>query len=235
MKKKPPPRRRLSQEERRRVIIEQAIRVFAEQGFGASTRVLAQRIGMTQPLLFQHFASKDDLIQAVFAALFERMSMRDWRTALGDGDGDGDLRSRLIEFFMSYATTLYDYHWIRIYMFAGLEGGAFNRMYIGKLTEPLLREIAVQIRRDRGLKRCSPADVTAREIELLWILHGGLYYSAIRKQIYGMAIESVDVRPLIQYGVDSVLAGMGSLLDDLGKARVRRPKAARAPLRAVAD
>ncbi len=233
MKKKPPPRRRLSQEERRRVIIEQAIRVFAEQGFGASTRVLAQRIGMTQPLLFQHFASKDDLIQAVFAALFERMSMRDWRATLGDGDGD--LRSRLIEFFMSYATTLYDYHWIRIYMFAGLEGGAFNRMYIGKLTEPLLREIAAQIRRDRGLKRCAPADVTAREIELLWILHGGLYYSAIRKQIYGMAIESVDVRPLIQYGVDSVLAGMGSLLDDLEKARVRRPKAARAPLRAVAD
>ncbi len=233
MKKKPPPRRRLSQEDRRRVIIEQAIQVFAEQGFGASTRVLAQRIGITQPLLFQHFASKDDLIQAVFAALFERMSMRDWRTALGDGDGD--LRSRLIEFFMSYATTLYDYHWIRIYMFAGLEGGTFNRMYIGKLTEPLLREIAAQIRRDRGLKRCAPADVTAREIELLWILHGGLYYSAIRKQIYGMAIESVDVRPLIQYGVDAVLAGMGNLLDDLGKAGVRRPKSARTPLRAVKD
>lgn len=220
MKKKPPVKRRLSQQDRRQVIIEQAIRVFAEKGFGASTRELAERIGITQPLLFQHFQSKDDLIQAVFDALFERMSSRDWRSVLKQDDQD--LRSRLIEFFMSYATTLYDYHWIRIYMFAGLEGGAFNRMYIGKLTEPLLREIASQIRKDRGLKRWASAFVSAREIELLWILHGGLYYSAIRKQIYGMAIESVDVRPLIEYGVDSILSGMKGLLDDLEKTAALR-------------
>jgi hypothetical protein len=61
----------------------------------------------------------------------------------------------------------------------------------------------------------------------LWILHGGLYYSAIRKQIYGMAIESVDVRPLIQYGVDSILAGMGSLLDDLENTAALRRKTRR--------
>jgi AcrR family transcriptional regulator len=220
MKKKPTVKRRLTQEDRREIILEQAIKVFAEKGFGASTRDLAQRIGITQPLLFQHFPSKDDLIQAVFAELFERMSTRDWLSKLRDDKLD--LRSRLIDFFMSYATSLYDFHWIRIYMFAGLEGGAFNRMYIGKLTEPLLREVAAQIRRDRGMKRCAPSDVSAREVELLWILHGGLYYSAIRKQIYRMPIQSVEVRPLIQYGVDSILSGMNELLDDLEAKRKNR-------------
>lgn len=205
--------RRMPQESRRKVIIEQAIRFFAEKGFGATTRELAQRIGVTQPLLFQHFPTKTHLVAAVFDCLFERMSGRDWRTALDAGSGT--LRERLIDFFHGYANELYDFHWIRIYMFAGLEGGAFNRMYITRLTEPLLREIAIRIRLELGFGRCEPAEVSRQELELLWLLHGGIYYSAIRKQIYGMTVESVDLRENIQYGVDGVLAGMRELLTDV--------------------
>jgi AcrR family transcriptional regulator len=205
--------RRMPQESRRQVIIEQAIRFFAEKGFGATTRELAQRIGVTQPLLFQHFPTKTHLVAAVFDSLFERMSGRDWRTALDTGSGT--LRERLIDFFHSYANELYDFHWIRIYMFAGLEGGAFNRMYIARLTEPLLREIAIRIRVELGFGRCAPAEVSRQELELLWLLHGGIYYSAIRKQIYGMTVESADLRENIQYGVDGVMAGMRELLTDV--------------------
>jgi len=204
------PKRRLPQQIRRQLIIDQAIRFFAEKGFAASTRELAERIGIAQPLLFQHFRTKSDLVNAIFDTLFDRMASRDWHGILKDRSRD--LRVRLIDFFSSYATALYDYHWIRIYMFAGLEGGAFNRLYITKVTEPLLREIAAEIRASRDMKDCAPSDATAREIELLWILHGGLYYSAIRKQIYGMKIESMDVRPLVEAGVDSVLAGMEGVL-----------------------
>lgn len=202
--------RRLSQQTRRRIIIEEAIKLFAESGFRASTRELAERIGVAQPLLFQHFPTKDALIQAIFDSWFERMSARDWVGLLRDQKRD--LRSRLIEFFFSYATTIYDYNWIRIYMFAGLEGGAFNRFYISKLTDPLLREIAAQIRADCGIAQHTPADVTSAEIELLWILHGGLYYSAIRKQIYGLENSSLDLRELIAQSVDAILTGMRALL-----------------------
>jgi AcrR family transcriptional regulator len=209
-KKKARTSRRLSQQTRRRMIIEEAIKLFAENGFRASTRELAERIGVTQPLLFQHFPTKDALIQAIFDTWFERMSARDWIGLLRDKNRD--LRSRLIEFFFSYATTIYDYSWIRIYMFAGLEGGEFNRFYISELTDPLLREIATQIRADFGIAHHTPADVTSAEIELLWILHGGLYYSAIRKQIYGLETGSPDLRELIAHSVDAVLAGMRRLL-----------------------
>ncbi|MGE0797945.1 MAG: TetR/AcrR family transcriptional regulator [Lautropia sp.] len=208
-----PVTRRLSQQARRQMIIEQAIRFFAEKGFGATTRDLAARIGVAQPLIFQHFPTKSDLVEAVFDALFARMSSYDWFTKLTDRNVG--LRARLIDFFQSYATTLYDYDWIRIYMFAGLEGGAFNRLCITRLSEPLLREVIRQIRIDAGARGTSLRDVTSREVELLWILHGGLYYSAIRKQIYGMAIESTDVRPLIEYGVDSALFGIRKLIADL--------------------
>lgn len=203
---------RLSQQTRRRMIIEEAIELFAEKGFRASTRELAQRVGVTQPLLFQHFPNKNALIQAIFDTWYERMLARDWLALLGDQKRD--LRSRLIGFFFSYATTIYDYNWIRIYMFAGLEGGGFNRFYINKLTEPLLREIAAQIRADFGIARHAPTDVTSAEIELMWILHGGLYYLAIRKQIYGMKSNDLDLHELITYSVDAILAGMRRLLDN---------------------
>jgi AcrR family transcriptional regulator len=192
------------------MIIDKAIQLFAEKGFGASTRELAQRVGITQPLLFQHFRNKDALIQAIFDTWFERMSARDWAGFFDDQKQD--LRSKLVEFFVSYATSLYDYCWIRIYMFAGLEGGSFNRFYISKLTEPLLRDIAARIRKDFGILNHQHADVTTAEIELLWILHGGLYYSAIRKQIYGMEPESLELHKLVAFSVDAILIAMRQLL-----------------------
>nr|WP_165928249.1 helix-turn-helix domain-containing protein [Rhizobium sullae] len=42
--------------------------LFAEEGFGASTRRLASRLGVTQAALYKHFRSKDDIVAA--AALF---------------------------------------------------------------------------------------------------------------------------------------------------------------------
>jgi AcrR family transcriptional regulator len=227
---KQPVTRRLPPESRRQVIIEQAIRFFAEKGFGATTRELAQRIGVTQPLLFQYFPTKQDLIDTVFDALFERMSSRDWRSLIDVGSRP--LRERLIDFFHLYATDLYDYHWIRIYMFAGLEGGAFNRLCITRITEPLLRQVAVMIRREYGIGPYTPAKVTRKEIEVLWLLHGGIYYSAIRKQIYGMAVESSELRSLIEFGVDATLTSMRHVLNEWAAQPARR-SAPRAPKRTV--
>ena len=53
----------------RRAILEAALDLFAERSFdGASTRMIAERAGVTQPLLHYHFAGKDEL----------------WRAAVGD-------------------------------------------------------------------------------------------------------------------------------------------------------
>lgn len=47
----------------------EAIRYFAEFGFAASTRGLARRAGITQPLLYRYFPTKDQLIQRLFEEL----------------------------------------------------------------------------------------------------------------------------------------------------------------------
>ena len=53
---------RLKATERRSQILEIASQMFAERGFhGVTTRELSQRLAITEPILYRHFASKEDL------------------------------------------------------------------------------------------------------------------------------------------------------------------------------
>ncbi len=52
--------------ERERFIVDEAIRFFAEQGFGGQTRELAKRMGITHSAIYRHFPSKEALIERVY-------------------------------------------------------------------------------------------------------------------------------------------------------------------------
>src|SRR5919206_179985 len=55
----------------RKRILTAALEVFGERGFsGASTREIAARAGVTQPLVHYHFATKDALWRAAVDELF---------------------------------------------------------------------------------------------------------------------------------------------------------------------
>ena len=54
--------KRLSPDDRRKEFVAKATEFFSEEGFGGGTRDLARRLGVTQPLLYRYFPSKDDLI-----------------------------------------------------------------------------------------------------------------------------------------------------------------------------
>jgi AcrR family transcriptional regulator len=65
--------------ETRRAILDAALDLFSERSFdGASTRAIAEAVGVTQPLLNYHFAGKEELWRAAVNDLFERLrsSMR---------------------------------------------------------------------------------------------------------------------------------------------------------------
>jgi len=64
-----PKRTRLSGAERRETILRAAAQVFAESGYNAAkVSEVAERIGVTEPVIFQNFGSK----AALFAAVVER-------------------------------------------------------------------------------------------------------------------------------------------------------------------
>jgi len=61
-----PPRRRRSTDEVRRRILDAAAALFTEQGFdGTTTRQIASRAGVVEPLVFRQFGSKAGLLEAV--------------------------------------------------------------------------------------------------------------------------------------------------------------------------
>jgi AcrR family transcriptional regulator len=76
MRKKAPPKRarvkqkRLSPDDRRKEFVAKATEFFSEEGFGGGTRDLARRLGVTQPLLYRYFPSKDDLIKEVYRTVY---------------------------------------------------------------------------------------------------------------------------------------------------------------------
>jgi TetR/AcrR family transcriptional regulator len=65
---------RPSADDTRERILEAALDLFSERSYdGASTREIAARAGVTQPLLNYHYRSKDELWRAAVDVLFERL------------------------------------------------------------------------------------------------------------------------------------------------------------------
>jgi AcrR family transcriptional regulator len=63
-----PVRRRVSRAERERQILDAASAVFAERGYqAASMDAVAERVGVTKPVLYDHFGSKEGLLLACIA------------------------------------------------------------------------------------------------------------------------------------------------------------------------
>jgi|YNPBryunderm2012_1023409.scaffolds.fasta_scaffold00980_3 AcrR family transcriptional regulator len=64
-----PSNSRLTAEERRAAILEAALRLFSERGYrGTTTRALADAVGVTEPVLYEHFRSKRELYAAIVQA-----------------------------------------------------------------------------------------------------------------------------------------------------------------------
>src|SRR5436190_21741928 len=60
---------RMSSDDRRAQILRTACELFAQKGFrGTTTRELAAAVGVTEPVLYEHFKTKKDLYSAIIEA-----------------------------------------------------------------------------------------------------------------------------------------------------------------------
>ena len=86
-------------------ILAAAVDLFSERSFdGASTREIAARAGVTQPLLNYHFRSKEELWQAAVAVLFERLERTlDERTTGLRGVDEVTSAKLLVREFVSFS------------------------------------------------------------------------------------------------------------------------------------
>jgi AcrR family transcriptional regulator len=75
---------RLPAAERRQALIETAIRVFSDGSYrGTTTAEIAREAGVSEPILYRHFASKRELYLAALDSVWSRMREQ-WEQALAE-------------------------------------------------------------------------------------------------------------------------------------------------------
>ena len=201
---KAPTKSRLAPADRERQIIDGAIAYFSEVGFSGQTRELSTRLGITQPLLYRYFASKQALVERVYQTVFEGRWNPAWIAMLQDRSTP--LRERLVEFYRQYSQATYQSDWIRIYLHAGLSRPELNRRYIQLVRTQLMPAYCLELRHECGLPDNPHAAVSEQEIEFVWNLHGGIFYFAMREHVYKARMK-VDFMTHVGFAVDNFLEG----------------------------
>lgn len=207
------PRRRYAPEERRGMIIDGAIGFFAEHGLDGSTHALAKYLGVTQPLIYQYFPRKEDLIDAVYEQLFKGRWSGRWDAILTDRSRT--VLERLSAFYDDYTTVMHAPAWMRIYLYSGLRGLELNQRYNPIIEERVIDRFCVELRHELGLPDPATVPLTPEEREATWVLHGGLFYYGVRRYIYKLEVAE-DIAATVRGAVTVYLAGMPALYRRLG-------------------
>jgi AcrR family transcriptional regulator len=204
-----PARRRLAPEDREHQFVQAAIAFFARHGFDASTRDLARELGVTQPLLYRYFPTKEALVDRVYDEVFVRRWNPEWEEWLADRNLP--LAERLKRYLKDYGRFVLRSDWIRIFIYAGLSRGGINQKYLARLRERHFLLIAREMRHEYGIPEPRDSVAEDEEVELVWAMHSSVFYIGVRKWIYELPSPK-NLDRLIDMRVDAFISGVPGVL-----------------------
>ena len=208
-----PKRRNMRAADRERAIVDEAIRFFAEHGFEGQTRELAKRMGITHSAIYRHFPSKEALIERVYQEVYLSRWSPDWGPMIRDRTLP--LEARLTRFYLDYVERVFEYNWVRIFVFSGMKSFGITGRYLDIVRREIIEPAAAELRHDLKLPDAKSHPLSERETELFWGLHGRIFYLAIRKFIYETPIPpdlDAIVRDAVQTFMDGAKMTMPKLL-----------------------
>ncbi|MET4202509.1 AcrR family transcriptional regulator [Bradyrhizobium sp. LA8.1] len=211
--KSAPKRRNMRAADRERAIVDEAIRFFAEHGFEGQTRELAKRMGITHSAIYRHFPSKEALIERVYQEVYLSRWSPDWGPMIRDRTLP--LEARLTRFYLDYVERVFEYNWVRIFVFSGMKSFGITGRYLDIVRREIIEPAAAELRHDLKLPDAKSHPLSERETELFWGLHGRIFYLAIRKFIYETPIPpdlDAIVRDAVQTFMDGAKMTMPKLL-----------------------
>jgi AcrR family transcriptional regulator len=143
---------RVPREVRERQLVELGEQLFAERGFAkASMDELARRAGVTKPVIYELFQSKEGLFRACLEALALRLAQQIADAARAEDEPEARLRAGGLAFLR----------------FASENRVAYELLYEGRFSDA-----AVSVRRRQAalilelMREIAPAGVDARELEV---------------------------------------------------------------------
>jgi AcrR family transcriptional regulator len=193
---------RMDPAEREGMIVERAIEYFSAEGFDGTTRELAAKIGVTQPLLYRYFPTKEALVNKVY----ERVYMARWKPVWEEWlhDRSVPIEERLKRYYVDYANTMLNNHWIRILIFAGLRQAGIDRRLFKFLRERIFTVVLAELYHGLSLKAPRTTEEKELEIELVWALHASIFYLGMRRWVYQTPVPE-NIEELVQALVDGFI------------------------------
>jgi len=193
--------------ERREVIVESAVRLFAERGFrGTTTRELAAAAGVTEPVLYEHFKTKKDLYDAIIDAR-SRQGCDLFSKIVGpyvELDDDRRFFEKLAESILAFHEQHPDY--MRLLFFSALEGHELAEQFYERHRQTLFQLVRAYIERrmkDGDLRKMDP-NLAARSFT------GMVANYALSRLLFTRGSLNMSRKRIIEGMVDIFLNGIGA-------------------------
>jgi AcrR family transcriptional regulator len=198
-----PERKRYPAAVREAQLIKGAAAFFANHGFAATTRDLADELEVTQALLYRYFKNKAALIDRVLDWAMTDRWRPEWQSLIADESRP--LAERLVQFYQEYAGDITQER-MRLMVRAGIDGFGMPQRKSFRLTEHVLMPVCRAIRHEAGLPDFTAVPFTRGERELSMSLHGGIIFVCIRKHVYRMDLPD-DLDVLVEMQVRNFVSG----------------------------
>jgi TetR/AcrR family transcriptional regulator len=209
-----PVRRRMHGEDRRRQLLHIAIETFARKGFsGTKTKDIATAAGVSEAILFRHFATKEDLYHAILDIKETRdgttQRLQELETLAARRDDAALFRHVALQVVGSFRE---DPAFHRLLLFAGLEGhllASLFRQRFGLPTGDFLRRYIALRQREGAFRKCDP------RVALMFFF-GGIVQYAMSRHLFGVKDQLLPDVAMVDQLVELVLSGLAQ--------ESRRPK-----------
>lgn len=201
-------RTRMTAENRRTDLIRAAIDVFSKHGFGGTTtKAVAKEAGVSEAVIFRHFATKDELYAAILDQKATDAGVDGWMEELlgfaQQGDDEalfGSLVSKIVESYRQ------DPQFQRLMLFAALEGHTIAKVMHerrGMPTFEFLRAYVARRQKQGAFRDCDPGAVVYALVAL------PTYYSQV-KQLFGIDLLPLSDDAAVTQFVRMLLDGLRS-------------------------
>ncbi|HEY7333352.1 MAG TPA: TetR/AcrR family transcriptional regulator [Bryobacteraceae bacterium] len=185
------PQRRLSSGDRRRQLIRSAVGLFSRHGFsGTRTKDIASACGVSEAILFRHFATKEDLYRAILDEQHQDSGAEEWLREMHEladrRDDSAFVRCLFAQILKSFRENT-PFH--RLLLFASLDGHALADLFHERLGWPtfeFMRGYFEQRQREGAFRKCDSGAA------VLFVISAAVHYGTIKHLFSMPGLSSSD-------------------------------------------
>jgi TetR/AcrR family transcriptional regulator len=192
--------------DRRNQLIEVAIDLFSRKGFGGTTtKEIAAAAGVTEAIIFRHFATKQDLYKAILDSNCGTENTEAWmveiRKLMDRNDDEAIFRS-LITALINWKRQ--DPRFERLMLHAALEGNELAIMHHNQCSLPIGKKLIAYIEKRQQEGAIRPVDPVAAIFALAGIGH----FYAHQKYLHQSASFPISDEAVIDAFLSIIMKGL---------------------------